>query len=47
MAENNSIAEVKKAKGVPMATVDKDMDFDSYKEVLDEGRTRRDEKPQT
>ena len=35
--ECNNIAEVKKAKGVPFATVAKDMDFESYEEVLKEG----------
>ncbi len=34
----NTIAETKKAKGVPKATVDKDMTFDSYEEVLEEGK---------
>ena len=38
MAEKcNSIGETKKAKGVPKATVDKDMAFTSYEEVLESG----------
>ncbi len=38
MAEKcNSIVETKKAKGVPKATVDKDMEFKSYEEVLESG----------
>ena len=35
--EGTEIAEVKKAKGVPFATVAKDMNFESYEEVLQEG----------
>ena len=39
--EENEIAEVKKAKGVPFATVAKDMTFKSYEEVLEEGNLAR------
>ncbi len=35
--ECKSIGETKKAKGVPKATVDKDMAFKSYEEVLESG----------
>ncbi len=34
---DSTISETKKAKGVPKATVDKDMAFDSYEEVLENG----------
>ena len=32
-----NIAETKRAKGVPKATVDKDMKFESYEDVLKKG----------
>ena len=35
--ECKNIAETKKAKGVPKATVDKDMKFESYEYVLKKG----------
>ncbi len=35
--ECNNIAETKRAKGVPKATVDKAMGFESYEEVLKKG----------